>query len=191
MKRTLHSLAALVVAAALPVVPLKAQVSLFVGGGAAIPMMDLADDDAKTGWLGFAGVDMPIKSLPGAAVGLTGIYAHMAYDDEHDDATNVPGVFADIAYLIGATSASRIKPYVRAGVGVIQHRYDPGGYGGDSESETKAAGAIGAGLQFMMKPVAPFVGVQFITGGSDTSFLAAYVGISFGGGGSSPSMRRK
>lgn len=182
MKRKLLSLVALVVAAAVTVTPLKAQnIVFFAGGGAAFGMQDLSDDTG-TGWVGFAGLGVPIKSVPGAEVGVTGIYAHIPYDPG-DDATNIPGGFLDVGYVFGVTSPSRIKPYIRAGVGVISHSYSSdGGYSSD-ESETKAAGAIGAGLNFAMKSVTPFVGVHFVTGGSDTSFLAAYLGFAFGGGG--------
>ena len=190
MKRMLHSLVALVVAAAVPLVPLGAQnVSFFLGGGGAFPTGDLKDDQAETGWIGFAGVDLPIRSVPGAAVGITAFYAHMPYEGDLDDATNVPGLFADIAYLFGATSPSRIKPYVRAGVGVLQHRYSLDGYDSDGEDETKLGGAVGAGLNFVMQSVTPFVGAHFVTGGSDTSFFTAYVGLAFGGGGSSASRK--
>ena len=183
MKRKLLSLVALVVAASVVAAPAKAQVNFFIGGGGAFGMQDLSEDTG-TGWIGFAGVGVPIKSVPGAEVGVTGIYAHIPYDPG-DDATNIPGGFLDVGYLFGVTSASRIKPYIRAGVGVISHSYSAGGGYSSDESETKAAGAVGAGLNFMMKSVTPFVGVHFVTGGSDTSFLAAYVGLGFGGGGGS------
>jgi hypothetical protein len=187
MKRTLHCLVALVVAAAVPLVPLGAQnVSFFLGGGGAFPTGDLKDDEAETGWIGFAGVGVPIRSVPGAVIGVTGFYAHMPYEGPLDDATNVPGLFADLGYIIGAASPSRIKPYVRFGVGVLQHRYSVDGYD-DSESETKLGGAVGAGLNFAMPSVTPFVGAHFVTGGSDTSFFTVYLGLAFGGGGSSAS----
>lgn len=180
MKRTLHSLVALVVAAAVPALPAAAQnVNFFFGGGAAFGMQDLSDDTG-TGWIGFAGAGVPIASVPGAVVGLTGFYAHIPYDNV-DAATNIPGLFADVGYVFGATTPSKIKPYVRFGAGVIQHRYSAsGGYGSD-DSETKGAGAIGAGLNYVMPSVTPFIGVHFVTGGSDTSFLAAYLGFAFGG----------
>jgi hypothetical protein len=71
---------------------------------------------------------------------------------------------------------------------VISHRFDPGGgYSSSSTSETKVAGAFGAGINWMMPSVTPFVGVHYLTGGSDTSFFTAYVGLSFGGGGGAKS----
>ena len=90
-------------------------------------------------------------------------------------------MFADLGYVFGATSPNKIKPYIRFGAGVMQHRYSTGGSYSDEESETKAGGAIGAGLNYVMPSVTPFIGVHFVTGGSDTSFLAAYLGFAFGG----------
>jgi hypothetical protein len=195
MKRKLHSLVALVIAAAVPLVPLGAQnLSFFLGGGGAFPTGDLKDEEAETGWIGFAGVGLPITSVPGASIGITGFYAHIPYEGESDAATNIPGLFADVAYLFGATTPSRIKPYIRAGVGVLQHRYSLEGYSSDGDDETKLGGAVGAGLNFVMQSVTPFVGAHFVTGGSDTSFFTVYLGFAFGGGGSSasrsPSLRR-
>src|SRR5690349_18087776 len=106
MKRKLLSLVALVVAGSVVAAPVKAQVNFFIGGGGAFGMQDLSEDTG-TGWIGFAGVGVPIKSVPGAEVGVTGIYAHIPYDPG-DDATNIPGGFLDVGYLFGVTSASRI-----------------------------------------------------------------------------------
>jgi hypothetical protein len=180
MKRKLLPLVALVVAAAALTAPLGAQnVSAFFGGGAVFGTGDLSNDTG-TGWIGFAGVGVPITSVPGAMVGLTGIYAHIPYNPG-DDATNIPGLFADLGYVFGATSPSPIKPYIRFGAGVIQHRYSTGGGYSSEDSETKAAGAIGAGLNYVMPSVTPFIGAHFVTGGSDTSFFTVYLGLGFGG----------
>ncbi|HEU4880179.1 MAG TPA: outer membrane beta-barrel protein [Gemmatimonadaceae bacterium] len=190
MKRTLHSLAALIIAAAVPAAQASAQNLIFFAGGGAVWGTGDLSDGTDTGWIGFAGVDYPIVSVPGVAIGVSGIYAHIPYSDV-DAATNIPGGFLDVSYLIGATSPSPFKPYLRAGVGVISHRYDPGGgYNDNSTSETKAAGAVGAGINWMMPSVTPFVGVHYLTGGSDTSFFTAYIGLSFGGGGGAKSPMR-
>ncbi|HVD59243.1 MAG TPA: outer membrane beta-barrel protein [Gemmatimonadaceae bacterium] len=180
MKRTLHSLVALVVAAAVSATPAAAQnLNFFVGGGAAFGMQDLSEDTG-TGWIGFAGAGVPISSVPGAVIGLTGFYAHIPYESV-DAATNIPGLFADLGYVFGATTPNKIKPYIRFGAGVMQHRYSTGGSYSGEDSETKAGGAIGAGLNYVMPSVTPFIGVHFVTGGSDTSVLAAYLGFAFGG----------
>ena len=194
MKRTLHSLAALVVAAAaVPLAPVGAQnLVFFVGGGPAFGMQDL-NNGTDTGWLGFAGVDYPIMSVPGLTVGATASYTHIPYTDV-DAATNIPALFGELGYLIGATSPSPFKPYIRGGVGVLSHRFDVGGgYGGDgSTSETKVGVSGGAGINWIMKSVSPFIGAHVITAGKSTSFFTVYIGLGFGGGGgSAPSTHRK
>ena len=189
MKRKLLPLVALVVAAAVTVSPLRAQnVSFFLGGGGAFGTGDLSED-TNTGWIGFAGAGVPITSVPGAIVGLTGFYAHIPYDGV-DAATNIPGLFADLGYVFGATSPSPVKPYIRFGAGVMQHRYSVGGGYDSDDSETKAGGAIGAGLNYVMPSVTPFVGAHFVTGGSDTSFFTVYVGLGFGGRSSSSASKK-
>ena len=60
-------------------------------------------------------------------------------------------LFADLGYVFGATTPSKIKPYIRFGAGVMQHRYSAGGGYSDDESETKAGGAIGAGINYVME----------------------------------------
>ncbi len=139
-------------------------------------------DATKTGWMAFAGADIPIASIPGMSLGATASYTHIPYEGEGDDATNIPALFANLGYLFGAASPSRIKPWVRAGVGVLQHRYDAGNIPYDEEdSETKAGVTAGAGISFVMPSVRPFIGASFVSGGSDTQFIAVYAGFNFGG----------
>lgn len=182
MKRSMLSIAGLAVVASLFGGQLHAQnLSFHVGGGAAIGSGDLGDA-TKTGWMGFAGADMPIASMPGMVIGATASYAHIPYEGTGEDATNIPALFANLGYLFGATSPGRIKPWVRAGVGVLQHRYDAGNIPYDEEdSETKAGVSAGAGISFMMPAVRPFIGASFVSGGSDTQFIAVYAGLSLGG----------
>ena len=113
MKRTLHSLAALVVAAAgVPLAPVGAQnLVFFVGGGPAFGMQDL-NNGTDTGWIGFAGADFLIKSVPGLSVGPTASYTHIPYSGV-DAATNIPALFGELGYLVDATSPSPFKPYIR------------------------------------------------------------------------------
>ena len=193
MKRTLHSLAALVVAAAaVPLAPVGAQnMVFFLGGGQAFGMQDL-NDGTDTGWIGFAGADFLIKSVPGLSVGPTASYTHIPYSGV-DAATNIPALFGELGYLVGATSPSPFKPYIRGGVGVMSHRFDVGGgYNGSSTSETKVGVSGGAGINWIMPSVSPFIGAHVISAGKSTSFFTVYIGLAFGGGGgSAPSTHRK
>lgn len=175
-------LALVVLAALIDAVPRTAQSQMwipFVGGGAAFGAGDL-NDGTKTGWVGFAGLDYTIASMPGAAVGVSASRAHIPYEGSGGDATNIPAATVDVAYAFGATSGSMVQPYVRAGIGVLQHRYDHGNTTGKDESETKLAGAAGAGLNFNLgSSVTPFVGVHYIVAGSDTQYYTIYAGLGF------------
>jgi opacity protein-like surface antigen len=175
MRRTLLSVVTLVVAAG--VTPQLAQSQMlipFVGGGAAFGSGDLGDG-TDTGWAGFAGLDYTLSAVPGATIGLTGSYAHIPYTD--GGATNIPALTVDLGYNL-APPTSKIQPYIRAGIGVLQHRWDPEG-NAESESETKFGGAVGAGLNFPMGSISPFVGAHLVTGGSDTQYYMIYAGLAF------------
>ena len=181
MKRLMMAVAGLVVAfAALPVSATAQNPTFHVGGGIANGIGDLGDF-TEMGWMGFAGVDMPIRSMPGLGIGATASYAHIPYEGNADNATNIPALLVEASYLVGAESASRIKFYLRGGVGVLQHRYDPGNTNGDDESETKAGFGAGVGFLYANPGVTPFVGVHLISGGSDTGYYTVYAGVSLGG----------
>lgn len=187
MKQKLLAVAAL--AALVGAVPRIAQSQMwipFLGGGAAYATGDLKDAGTKTGWMGFAGLDYTLADFPGAAVGVTLSYAHLPYKGTGDDATNIPAGTVDVAYAFGATTNAMIQPYIRAGVGVLQHKYDHGKTNNPDESETKFAGAVGAGISLHMQSVSPFVGVHFITAGSSTSYYTIYGGLSFPVNGGTP-----
>jgi hypothetical protein len=77
MKRTLHSLAALIIAVAVPATTASAQNLVFFAGGGGVWGTGDLSDSTDTGWIGFAGVDYPIRSMPGLAIGVSGIYAHI------------------------------------------------------------------------------------------------------------------
>ena len=190
MRHKLLSVGALVLAATVAQQNAGAQMIIpFIGGGPAWGSGDISDAGSEMGWIGFAGIDYTLAAMPGATVGVNALYAHIPYEGE-DVATNIPGAFVDLGYVFGATSASRIKPYVRGGIGVIQHRFSTGGSYSDDESETKLGAGIGAGVNIILGSISPFVGAHFITGGSDTQFYTAYVGLSFSSAPSAAAAKR-
>jgi hypothetical protein len=191
MKRLMMAVAGLVVAfAALPVTASAQNPTFHVGGGIAMGIGDLSDF-TETGWMAFAGVDMPIQSMPGLAIGATASWAHIPYEGDDDDATNIPALLVEAAYLIGATSPSPFKFYLRGGAGVLQHRYDAGNSGFEEDSETKVGFGGGAGFLYARPGVSPFAGVHVISGGEDTGYYTIYAGISIGSGSPSASAIRK
>jgi hypothetical protein len=181
MKRFLLAALALLGAVTLPVSNLTAQrrVVPFFGGGIATGNGDLSDD-TDTGWLGYVGLDVPLSLTPGLSVGVTASYAHIPYKGTFDEATNIPGVFAEAGYVIAERSSFPVKPYLRGGVGVEVHKYDPGSTAYREESETGMSFSGGGGLQVAVASLAIFAGAQFVTNG-DAGYLAIHGGLAFPG----------
>lgn len=181
MKR--FSLAALALACAvtLPVSELTAQrrVVPFFGGGIATGNGDLGDD-TDAGWLGFVGLDVPLSLTPGLSVGVTGSYVHIPYKGSFDEAMNIPGLFGEVGYVIAQQSSFPIKPFLRGGVGVEVHRYDPGSTAFREQSDTRVAFGGGGGLEFLVGSTAIFAGAQYVTNG-DAGYLAIHGGLALPG----------
>lgn len=151
----------------------------FVGAGLAKGIGDLSDD-TDNGWLAFAGVDIPLGTNPGLSFGVTASYTHVPYKGTFNEATNIPALFGEVGYVILANSSSIVKPYVRAGGGVMLRKYDPGSTGFREESEGKLAFSGGAGLQFLVSSVSLFAGARFVTD-ADAGYLAFHGGLAFPG----------
>lgn len=181
MKRILLSAAAITVAVTTPFTSAAAQRRLvpFIGAGLATGTGDLSQG-TDNGWLAFAGVDMPIGLTPGLTLGLTGSYTHVPYQGTFDEATNIPALFGEVGYVIGARSPRRVKPYLRAGTGVQLRKYDPGTTGYRKQSDGGLAFSAGGGLQFLVSSTALFIGAHFVTD-ADAGFLAFHGGVAFPG----------
>jgi hypothetical protein len=181
MKRFLLAALTLLGAVTLPVSDLAAQRRIvpFFGGGIATGNGDLSDD-TDTGWVGYVGLDVPLSLTPGLSVGVTASYAHIPYKGSFDEATNVPGVFGEVGYVIAERSSFPIKPFLRGGVGVQVHKYDPGSTAFRETSETGMAFSGGGGLQFLVASMAIFAGAQYVSNG-DAGFLAIHGGLAFPG----------
>lgn len=151
-----------------------AQIQPYVGAGMLSPSGEFADY-AKSGWLAFVGLQRPFMD-PRCVIGLTGSYGHAAHEGDQNEATNIPGLTVDLGY---ALSTGRFSPYLRGGVGFIQHRYDPGDTGFDDESETKFAFGVGAGVATPLGGNTLFVGAHY-TGAEDTNFMSFYIGFGLG-----------
>jgi hypothetical protein len=192
MRRNLLAVASLFLVVAAPASDLAAQRRIvpFLGGGLASGVGDLSDG-TDMGYLIFGGLDWAIASKPGLAIGVTASYTHIPYASDYNDATNIPALFGEIGYLFGATSPSKVKPYVRAGLGFLQHNYDSGDLNLEEDSETQAAFSAGAGLNFIMRAVSLFAGAHLINGFDDTSFIAFYGGVGFSGSNAPSGLRTR
>ena len=181
MKRFLLAALTLLGAVTLPVSDLAAQrrVVPYFGGGIATGNGDLSDD-TDTGWLGYVGLDIPLSLTPGLSVGVTASYAHIPYKGSFNEATNIPGLFGEVGYVIAQRSSFPIKPFLRGGVGVEVHKYDPGSTAFREESETGMSFTGGGGLQLQVASTAIFAGAQYVSNG-DAGYLALHGGIAFPG----------
>ena len=181
MKRFLLAALTLLGAVTLPVSDLAAQrrVVPFVGGGMATGNGDLSDD-TDTGWLGYVGLDVPLSLTPGLSVGVTASYAHIPYKGSFSEAMNIPGLFGEVGYVIAERSSFPVKPFLRGGLGVEIHKYDPGSTSFRESSETGMSFSGGGGLQFLVSSVAVFAGAQYVSNG-DAGYLAIHGGLALPG----------
>ena len=109
MKRILFSAFSAVVAIGLVAGAANAQrrITPFFGGGLATGTGDLGDD-TESGWVVFAGADVPLGLDPGLTVGLTASYARVPYSGGFDEFTGVPALFGELGYVVGAQSPRMI-----------------------------------------------------------------------------------
>ena len=180
-----RGLALLAVFGTLGATSARAQIQPNFGGGILSPSGDFADY-AKSGWLVFAGADKPIGTSQRAVAGIGVFYGHASHEGPGNTATNIPGATVDFGYAL--TAGGKFTPYVRGGVGFLQHRFDAGDTGADSDSETKFAFGGGGGVATAVGSNLLFIGAHYI-GAEDTNFLTFYVGFGLGGG--APSMLRR
>jgi hypothetical protein len=181
----LRSLALVLVVSVLAAPTARAQIQPYFGAGFLSPTGDFGEY-ANAGWAAFVGAQKPIGMSQRSVIGVTVIYGHAPHEGDLNEATNIPGVAVEFGYAL--TTAARFTPYLRGGVGFIQHRYDPGDTGFDDESETKFAIGVGGGVSTTLGGNTLFGGAHYNIA-EDTNFLTIYVG--FGLGSAAPPMLRR
>lgn len=179
MKRILWSIVSAAIAVTVVVGDAHAQrrITPFVGAGLATGTGDLGEN-TESGWLAFAGVDLPIGVGPGLTFGVTASYARVPYKGGFDEYTGVPAFFGELGYVLGARSSRIVKPYLRAGAGVQLRKYDPGTTGYREQSDGGLAFSAGGGLQFSLSPASVFVGARFVSD-ADAGVLGLHAGVAF------------
>jgi hypothetical protein len=151
----------------------------YFGGGLASASGDLGEG-TDSGWIVFGGLDWGIAAVPGLSIGVTVSYTSLPYTG-YDNDLSMPGVFGELGYLIGATSSSKVKPYLRAGVGELWHKYDPGDLAPNAKTEGEFGFGGGGGLSFVLGSSSLFAGAHYTYGTDDTEFWAFYAGLGFPG----------
>jgi opacity protein-like surface antigen len=181
MKRMLHAAVALVLVSLVAASAAQAQTgraNFFLGGGATIPTGDFGDA-FKTGWNGVGGVNFMIPGVP-FGIRVDGMYSQNSLDSSIDGKAKIFGGNADAVFAFGAPG-SMVKPYIMAGVGMANVKFD---IGGTSDDETKFAFNGGAGVNFLMSSMTVFVEARYFsvnTSGSSINYIPLSVGLKFGG----------
>lgn len=161
--------------------------SVFIGGGATLPMGDYKDY-AKTGWIMTAGVsvDLGEKGLFFEAEGFFGSNKHKATAGTLPEKTNLMAGIGAFGYSFGQKDA-KVRPYVLGGVGLMNHQFRSDDDNAVETNTSLFAYTGAAGLVFAMGPKASvWTEARYLAGskeGSSTAIIPITVGISlqFGG----------
>jgi len=155
----------------------------YIGAGVASGIGGLGDGTER-GWVVFGGVNVAVASKPGLVVGVTASYAHIPYEGSFGESTNIPALFGEMGYTFAWSPSNALRPYFRGGLGVLQHRYDPGSTGYPGETETRIGLGAGGGVSILFRVMTLLLGAHVVTA-ADTQFLTFY-----GGVGSAPPRKR-
>lgn len=177
MKRGTLLLAALMIAMSGSPLAAQSRIIPFIGGGLAMGTGDLANETGN-GWMVFGGLDMPYPSIPGLTIGATGSFSEIPYQGGFGEAMQVTAAHGELGYLFGSEAAGTVKPFLRAGLGLQVHTYDPGTIDTRRTSDTRIGGTASAGIQIRMGGGNLFVGGRF-TSGTDGGYVGFTGGLSF------------
>ena len=168
----------------------SAQTSIFVGGGATIPVSDFSDfdgagagtDGANTGWQGTVGALFAVGEA-GLAVGPRVYYGSNSHETTGDK-TNLFGGTAVALYGFGDPEA--LNPYVFGEFGVMSHAFKSDAAPATDATSTAAVWGGGVGVGFPLGGVTGFVSAGYTAGlgdNSGTTYFALFAGATFAVGG--------
>jgi hypothetical protein len=151
--------------------------SLFLGGGATVPMGDYGDY-AKTGYMASVGVGRDFGSGRVFAF-VDGFYGKNSHETE-DESTTLIGGGANIGI---STTGSSPRFYAYGGLGLQNHKFNPAG-GGDGGSETNPYGRGAVGISLGNGSTTFWIEVGMLQGfggdGGNTGYLPLLAGVSIG-----------
>lgn len=149
---------------------------VFAGGGATVPIGDYGDY-AKTGFLADAGVGRTFGS--GRVFAFADIFYGKNTHETTDESTSLLGGGVNIGI---SSTASTVRPYAYAGLGMQNHKFNPAG-GGDGGSETKAFGRGAVGVSLGAGKTTFWIEAGLIQGfggdGGNTGYVPIQAGVSF------------
>jgi opacity protein-like surface antigen len=162
--------------------PSQAQANpfIFIGGGITVPMGDFGDSH-KSGWMGTAGIGFSVGGSGKLAIGGEGYYGRNSLDGPSEDATNLYGGSAWLAYRLG--QPGRVAPYVIGSGGFLVAKFDPPT--GPGVTDTEFAWSAGGGVDIPLSgSVSLYIEGRYMARG-DVRFIPIFAGLSFsfGGGG--------
>jgi len=160
----------------LPGSPLRGQeVIPFAGGGIALGTGDLGTD-TESGWFALGGIDIPLYSLLAREASLRAGLSHarIPYIGELGEEVAITSVSGELSYHFGRPSRL-VQPYLRGGIALNVHQYDPGDLGGGTATDARAGVVGGAGLNIMLGPTDLVLGAHF-TSGTDAGYVGFHGG---------------
>jgi hypothetical protein len=115
--------------------------------------------------------------LPGLTVGPALSHARIPYRGGFSEFEGVTAVLGEAGYRIEAGLPRGIQPFVRAGLGLLIHRYDPGSIDTRATTRSGPGASLGAGLRVPLGGLSALIGGR-VTGDVDRGYVAVHLGIS-------------
>ena len=189
MKRLVCAVLATAVVALLAPTDSSAQSTVFIGGGATIPVSTFSDfdgdgagtDGASTGWTATAGAQFVVGE-GGFSVGPRVFYGSNSHETDGDK-TNLYGATALLNYGLGDPEA--VNPFLWGEFGFMSHAFKSS-VAAAEDTSTAGVWPLGAGVGFPLGGVAGFLAAGYTAGisdNSDTKLFGIYAGVSIAVGG--------
>jgi len=171
--------AILAITASAPAAQAQNPVSFGIAAGASIPMGDLGDDFAKTGFHGMATLGFTPAMLP-FGMRIDGMYNQLSLEDAFGDANvRILGANANAILSIPSTLTS---PYLIGGVGVYNSKISSDDIDLETDGETDFGINVGIGIKFNLSGFGTFAEIRYhniFTEDNSTQFLPITFGIMF------------
>jgi hypothetical protein len=167
------------IAASAPVVQAQNPMTFGIAAGATLPMGDLGDDFAKTGFHGMATVGFMPAMLP-FGMRVDGMYNSLSLEDAFGDASiRILGANANAIFAMPGMVAA---PYLIGGIGVYNSKIDSDDTDIELDGETDFGINIGIGTKFNLSGFGTFAEIRYhniFTEGESTQILPITFGIMF------------
>ena len=164
------------IAASAPAAQAQNPMTFGIAAGASLPMGDLKDGGAETGWHGMATLGFMPSMLP-FGMRIDGMYNSMGIEDASDASYRIIGANANAIIAMPAMVAS---PYLIGGIGMYNQKLDSDDL--DLDGETDFGINVGIGTKFNLSGFGTFAEIRYhniFSEGNSTQFLPITFGIMF------------